>query len=69
MTFIPNRKFKKQYDRIFRKNPEAANLLLLMAELANEKGEVISNEEDLALLMEARFNNPAEYALGGIFDE
>lgn len=67
MTFRPNKRFKKQYDRIFRKDPEAANLFLLMAELADEKGEVISNEEELALLMEARFNNPAEYALGGYF--
>lgn len=63
MAFKPNRKFKKEYDRIFRKNPGAANLFLLLAELANEKGEVVSNEEELCVLMEARFNDYREYQL------
>ena len=63
MAFKPNRKFKKEYDRIFRQNPEAANLLLLMCELANENGEVKTNEEELAILMDARFNDYKEYQL------
>lgn len=63
MAFNPNRKFKKEYDRIFRQDPEAANLFLLQCELANEKGEVVSNEEELAILMDARFNDYREYQL------
>ena len=63
MAFNPNRKFKKEYDRIFRQDPEAANLFLLLRELANEKGEVVSNEEELAILMDARFNDYREYQL------
>ena len=45
------------------KKPEAANLFLLLAELANEKGQVKTNEEELAILMEARFNDYREYQL------
>ncbi|OEU63545.1 MAG: hypothetical protein BBJ57_01845 [Desulfobacterales bacterium PC51MH44] len=63
MAFNPNRKFRKEYDRIFRQDPEAANLFLLLCELANEKGEVVSNEEELAILMDARFNDYREYQL------
>ena len=63
MAFKPNRKFKREYDRIFRKDPEAANLFLLLAELANEKGQVTSSEEELAILMDARFNDYREYQL------
>jgi hypothetical protein len=63
MPFNPNKRFKKQYNRLFHKDPEAANLFLLLCELANEKGEVISNEEELAILMEARFNDYREYQL------
>lgn len=63
MAFTPNRKFKKRYDKIFKKNPEAANLFLLLAELADEKGQVATNEEDLAELMAVRFEDPGEYAL------
>jgi len=58
-----NNKFRKKYDRIFRDNPEAANLFLLLCELADEKGQVVTNEEEIAMLMAARFNDPAEYAL------
>lgn len=63
MTFKPNKRFKKRYDRIFRKDPEAANLFLLLAELANDKGQVTSSEEELAILMDARFNDYREYQL------
>lgn len=63
MNFKPNKRFKKQYDRIFRQDPGAANLFLLLAELANDKGQVTSNEEELAILMDARFNDCREYQL------
>jgi phosphotransferase system HPr-like phosphotransfer protein len=70
MTFIPNRKFKKEYDRLFKQDPIGANVFLLLAELADDKGQVKiqgSNEkevaQELSRLMEARFNDPEGYSL------
>jgi len=64
MGFKPNKRFRKKYDEIFRKNPEAANLFLLLCELADKKGQVIiRDEEELADLMVARFEDPEEYQL------
>ena len=63
MIFNPNRKFKRKYDRIFQRNPEAANLFLLLAELGGDKGQVKTDTEELAGLMAARFNDLKEYAL------
>lgn len=62
-AFTPNGKFKKKYDKIFRKDPLAANLFLLLAELADRKGQVVTDEKELAALMGARFNDPKEYQL------
>ncbi len=66
----PNRRFKKEYDKLFKRDPIEANMFLLLAELAADKGRVIiqgSNEkevaQELSRLMEARFNDPEEYAL------
>ena len=74
--FKPNRKFKKEYDRLFKKDPIAANTFLLLAELADEKGQVKiagTTEEEIAKeiqsLLMARFNDPEEYALGGTENE
>jgi hypothetical protein len=67
-NFTPNRRFRRNYDRIFRKDPAAANLLLLMAELANERGEVRLDafpEMELQKLMAARFDDPRAYQLPG----
>ena len=61
--FKPNRRFRRDYDRIFKRNPEAANLFLMLAEMADEQGQVVTDEAELARLMSARFNNPMEYAL------
>jgi len=55
--------FKKEYDKLFRKNPLAANLYLLLCEIADDKGQVKTNEKELAILMQARFNDPKEYGL------
>ena len=63
MAFKPNRRFKKEYDQLFRMDPITANLFLLMCELADEKGQVQVIEEELAVLMNVRFNDPKEYAL------
>ena len=70
MTFKPNRKFKKEYDKIFKRDPLAANTFLLLCELANEKGQVRlpgTSEgevgEEVQKLLIARFNDPEEYAL------
>ena len=63
MAFVPNRKFKRKYDRIFKQDPEAANFFLLLCELADERGQVETTEEELAELMAVRFSDPGEYAL------
>ena len=39
-TFKSNRKFRRDYDRLFRKDPMGANIFLLLVELANERGEI-----------------------------
>lgn len=63
MAFVPNRRFKRKYNRLFKKDPLAANTFLLLCELADEKGQVKTNEQELADLMTARFSDPEEYAL------
>lgn len=63
MAFVPNRRFRRKYNRLFKRDPEAANLFLLLCELADKKGQVETNEKELAELMAARFNDPGEYAL------
>ena len=61
--FTPNRKFRRDYARLFKRDPQAANLFLLLAELANEKGQVETDPAELAELMAARFEDPREYQL------
>ena len=64
MNFKPNRKFRRKYRKLFKMNPVQANLFLLMAELADENGQVvITDEKELKELFDARFNDPAEWAL------
>jgi hypothetical protein len=63
MAFVPNREFKRKYKQLFKKDPLAANTFLLLCELADERGQVKTNEEELAELMAIRFNDPREYAL------
>ncbi len=63
MAFVSNRRFKKKYDKLFKKDPLAANVFLLLSELADKKGEVTTNEAEIAELMAIRFNDPSEYAL------
>jgi len=63
--FRLNRKFRRDYSRLFRKDPAAANMFLLLAELADDHGQVRATEEDLCHLMNARFNDPRAYQLPG----
>ncbi len=63
MTFKPNKKFKRKYKQLFKKDPLAANTFLLLCELTDEKGQIETNEQELAELMAVRFNDPWEYAL------
>ena len=63
--FRPSRRFRRDYDRLFRKNPAAANMLLLLCELADEKGQVKTDEAELACLMAAHFEDPRAYQLAG----
>jgi len=62
-TFNPNRKFRREYDRIFKTDPAAANLFLLLAELADEYGQVVTDELEITRLMAARFEDPRRYTL------
>ena len=69
-----NRKFRRDYNRIFKKDPAAANVFLLLAELADEKGKVNLSwpfpEAEIQRLMAARFDDPKAYHLqGGLNDE
>lgn len=63
MAFKPNKKFKRKYKKLFKKDPFAANTFLLLCELVNEKGQVVTNEEELAELIAIRFEDPGEYQL------
>jgi len=64
MAFKPNRKFKRTYKKLFNTDPLQANLFLLMAEMADENGQmIVKNDEELAELMAARFNDPREWGL------
>ena len=63
MPFKPNRQFRRKYDRLFKRDPLAANGFLLLCELADDKGYVETNEQDLANLMAARFEDPEAYQL------
>ena len=68
MKFKPNRRFRIDYNHLFRINPEMANLHLLLCELAVETGQVRLGpipESKLAELMAARFENPQAYQLNG----
>lgn len=64
--FVANRIFRRDYNRLFNRNPVAANILLLLAELADEKGRVClgpNPEAEIANLLDARFDNARAYQL------
>ena len=64
----PSRKIRRAYDRLFRRDPATANVFLLLAELADKKGQVRLGpypETEIADLMAARFDNPRAYQLPG----
>ncbi len=63
VAFVLNRKFKRGYDKLFKKDPLAANTFLLLCELADERGQVETSEEGLAQLIQARFEDPRGYQL------
>jgi len=63
MNFKPNRKFRRRYDRLFKKDPMAANAFLLLCELADNNGQVKTDPEELAVLLAARFEDPEGYQL------
>ena len=65
MGFKANARFKKDYDELFREDPEQANMLLLLCELADKNGQVFVEDgfDQLTDLFNARFNSPEEYSL------
>ncbi len=65
-AFMPafNRKFRRRYDKIFRRSPLAANIYLLLFELGDARGEIQFTpcpEVELADLLPARFEDPWAY--------
>ncbi|PIP07074.1 MAG: hypothetical protein COX51_07455 [Syntrophobacteraceae bacterium CG23_combo_of_CG06-09_8_20_14_all_50_8] len=64
-AFTPNHHFRREYERLFKKDPLGANVFLLLAELADEKGQVQTSEKELADLIAARFDDPRAYQLPG----
>ena len=68
-AFTPSRRFRREYDRTFRKDPAAANVMLLLCELADDKGQVRLEtpfpEVEIQRLMAARFTDPRAYQLPG----
>jgi len=63
-----SRRFRCDYDRLFKRDPAAANLLLLLAELSDAKGQVHLGpcpEVELQELMAARFEDCRAYHLSG----
>lgn len=69
MSFVPSRRFRRDYERTFSKDPVAANILLLLCELADERGQVRIDspfpEVEIQRLLAARFNDPRAYQLPG----
>jgi len=71
--FAVNRAFRRRYDQIFRHSPLAANVFLLLTELASERGEVRLEypfpEAEIQRLVAARFNDPRAYQLSKETDD
>lgn len=64
-NFIPNRRFRRDYNEMFKVDPSLANFFLLICELADENGQVETTACEMEALLNARFNHPDEYALNG----
>ena len=60
-----SKKFQRDYDRAFKMDPLAANILLLLAELADKNGQVTTSPEELSRLLTIRFEDPMAYQLRG----
>ncbi len=69
MTFTPSRRFRRDYARAFKKDPLAANVMLLLCELADKNGQVQIDspfpEGEIRRLLAARFDDPRAYQLPG----
>ena len=64
--FTPGKRFKKDYDKLFKEDPVSANLMLLLCDIADKDGNFIIQEPadaELSRLMNARFNNISAYQL------
>ena len=64
--FTPGKRFKKDYDKLFKEDPVSANLMLLLCDIADENGKFIIAEpveDEICRLMSARFNDVSAYQL------
>ena len=65
---IATRKFRRDYNRLFKRDPAAANVMLLLYELADDKGQVHMGpcpEAEIQQLMTTRFDDCRAYQLPG----
>lgn len=62
-----NRKFRRDYDKIFKTDPIAANIFLVLAELSDINGQILFDTAtmpaDIDKLLSARFNDCSAYNL------
>jgi hypothetical protein len=67
---ISNKRIREEYNRLFNKNPAGANTWLMLQELKDEKGQVTTDEQELAELLAIRFPGGLDkYAFGDTEDE
>jgi len=59
----PNREFRRDYDRLFKMDPEVANFFLLLCELADDRGQIATDDRELSDLFAARFADAGKYSL------
>ena len=63
MSFKPNHIFHQEYDRLYRLDPLTANVFLLLCELADDKGEVQTSDDEICRLLAERYSDPWSYQL------
>ncbi len=59
-----NPEFVKDYNEIFKESPLAANIYLLICEMADNNGQVTMSDDELTAAVNARFIDPDAYQLG-----
>jgi hypothetical protein len=64
MPFMGNKEFRKKYQKIFKKDPLAANIFLLLCELSGPEGKLLlpldraAIDKEIESLLFSRFEDP-----------